>query len=96
MRCAHTAQKMKFSIKDFSSKCDQIADLVTFTEKILNGKLHFLCSANVRFAERLICVLSFHSRIHLWIFSVFIFFLVYASFRCQGEFINCTRKLALV
>ena len=29
---------MKFSIKDFFSK------LVTFTEKILNGKLHILCS----------------------------------------------------
>ena len=28
---------MKFSIKDFFSKCD--------TEEILNGKLHFLCSA---------------------------------------------------
>ena len=41
---------MKFSTKDFFSKCDQIrspfpADLVTFTEEILNGKLHFLCSA---------------------------------------------------
>ena len=38
---------MKFSTKDFFSKCDQIcrkletADLVTFTEDILNGKLHF-------------------------------------------------------
>ena len=42
----HTAQKMKFSIEDFFGKCDQIrsADLVTFTEEILNGKLHFLCS----------------------------------------------------
>ena len=30
---------MKFSIKDF-------ADLVTFTEEILNGKLHFLCSSS--------------------------------------------------
>ena len=43
----NTAQKMKFSIKDFFSKYDQIlqktADLVTFTEEILNGK-HFLCS----------------------------------------------------
>ena len=29
-----TAQKMKFSIKDFFGKCDQI----------LNGKFHFLCS----------------------------------------------------
>ena len=36
----YTAQKMKFSVKDFFSKCD----LVTFTEEILNGKLHFLCS----------------------------------------------------
>ena len=31
---SNTAQKMKFSIKDF----------FTFTEKILNGKLHLLCS----------------------------------------------------
>ena len=30
-------KKMKFSVKDFFSKC-------TFTEEILNGKLHFLCS----------------------------------------------------
>ena len=41
-------QKMKFSITDFFSKCDQICkfpeDLVTFTEEILNGKFHFLCS----------------------------------------------------
>ena len=40
-----TAQKMKFSIKDFFGKCDQIrADLVTFTQEILYGKLHFLRS----------------------------------------------------
>ena len=37
---------MKFSIKYFFRKCDQInpqfsADLATFTEEILNGKLHF-------------------------------------------------------
>ena len=31
---AITAQKIKFSYKD----------LVTFTEEMLNGKLHFLCS----------------------------------------------------
>ena len=40
-------KKMKFSIKDFSSKSDHLvrsADLVTFTGEILNGKLHFLCS----------------------------------------------------
>ena len=43
-----TAQKMKFSMKDFFSKCDQISRelriLVKFTEEILNGKLHFLCT----------------------------------------------------
>ena len=40
--------KMRFSIKDFFSKREQIrnfpADLVTFTEEIFNGKPHFLCS----------------------------------------------------
>ena len=33
--------------QDFFSKCDQTAeteDLVAFTEEILNGKFHFLCS----------------------------------------------------
>ena len=41
-----TAQKMKFSIKDFFSKCDQfLADLITFTEEILNGNPHF-CAVN--------------------------------------------------
>ena len=38
-----SAQKMKFSIKDFFSKYDQplfLGDLITFTEEILNGKLH--------------------------------------------------------
>ena len=28
----------------FSNTAQQTADLVTFTEEILNGKLHFLCS----------------------------------------------------
>ena len=44
----YTAQKMKFSIKDFFSKYDQIQRklqiLVTYTEEIFNGKPHFLCS----------------------------------------------------
>ena len=39
---------MKFFINDFFCKCDQIrrklGDLVTFTEEILNGTLHFLHS----------------------------------------------------
>ena len=40
--------KNDVSIKDLFGKCDQNpqfpADLVTFTEEILNGKLHFLYS----------------------------------------------------
>ena len=40
-----TAQKMKFLINDFFSKYDQESvDLGTFTEEIINGKLHFLCN----------------------------------------------------
>ena len=38
-----TARKMKFSIKDFFSKPDQI----------LNGKLHFLCSDEKRTTGRI-------------------------------------------
>ena len=34
-----TAQKIKFPIKGFFSKCDQIRK---FTEEILNEKFHFL------------------------------------------------------
>ena len=40
-----TAQKKKFSIKDFISKCNQICNV---TEEILNGKLYFWCSAEYR------------------------------------------------
>ena len=36
------AQKMKFSINNFFSKCDQIHGLLTFTEEIVYGKLCFL------------------------------------------------------
>ena len=47
----HTAQEIKFSIRYFFSKCDQIrstGNLVTFfTEEILNKKLNFLCNVVV-------------------------------------------------
>ena len=49
-----TVQKMKFSIKDFFSECDQILqwmwptlDLITITEEILNGKLHFFSLVSI-------------------------------------------------
>ena len=40
-----TAQKVKFSIKNFLSK----SDLVTITEEILNGKIHFVSSDSTLF-----------------------------------------------
>ena len=53
----YNAPKMKFSIKDFFSKCDQIHSFLQiwshlFTEEIFNGKLHFLCSVKIT-ADRL-------------------------------------------
>ena len=55
---------MKFSIKDFFIKYDQMRifseDLVTFTEEILNEKLHFLCSVYYSSATDLFLV-------NLWI-----------------------------
>ena len=45
---------MKFSIdevfqfsNDFFSKCEETADLVTFTEEILNGKLNFFVQYDI-------------------------------------------------
>ena len=39
----YTAQKMKFSMEDFFSKCDKLRR-VTLNEEILKGKLFCLCS----------------------------------------------------
>ena len=40
----YTAQKMKFTIKGFFSKYDQLISLISFTEEIYDGKLQSLCS----------------------------------------------------
>ena len=40
-------KKRKFSIKDFISKYNQIRNLVTFIEEILNEKLHFFVQCSV-------------------------------------------------
>ena len=44
LHSSNTAQKMKFSTEDLFCKLQETADLVTFSEEILNGKLHFLSS----------------------------------------------------
>ena len=43
-KITNTTQKMKFSIKDFISKCDQIRKKLKNSEEFLNGKLYLLCS----------------------------------------------------
>ena len=59
------AQKMKFSIKDFFSRCDQNfpVDLVILTEEILNRKLHF-CAVIVNL-----------NKVLIWTHNVLTFFL---------------------
>ena len=63
----NTAPKTKFSIKDFFSKCVHTADLVTFTEEILNGKLHFLYSESkskltlYQYPVQVLCLVSVDS-----------------------------------
>ena len=47
-----TAQKIKFSIKYFFGKCDQILQSSAFTKEFLNGKLHFLCSVGVKILKK--------------------------------------------
>ena len=45
---------MKFFIKDFVSKCDSVSNCgfgYTFTEEILNGKIHVLWSENYQYAH---------------------------------------------
>ena len=52
---ANTAQKVKFSIEDFFSKCDQIRRKLRIWSHLLkksfNRKLHFLCSEKHNFQK---------------------------------------------
>ena len=71
---------MKFLIKDFFSKCDQIRRELricfTFTEEILNRKLHFLCSANAgndwnegEHSDQQLTIFAKSSRLDVWMGS---------------------------
>ena len=68
----NTTQKMKIWIIDFLSKCDQAqfpADLVTFTEEMINRKHHFLYSE--MFAKCTSQITNPHEKIHTaWKMSV--------------------------
>ena len=46
----HTAQKMKFSIKDFFSKCDQISRKLKFSIKYFFSK----CEKKFKFTEEIL------------------------------------------
>ena len=57
-KCDFTAQKMKFSIKDFASKCDPIDRKLRIwshlLDKSLMKKLHFLCSLSIKLQSNFI------------------------------------------
>ena len=77
---ASLQQKMKFCIKNFFNKCNQIRSKlriwsVTFTEKILNGKRHFFvqCLTFFTFIENIwqlgrIIKASIHHDTSGWLF----------------------------
>ena len=77
---AYTAQKTKFSIKDFFSKCDKIRSFLRIwshlLEKSIIGKLHFLCSDK--------CILML--RWHVWFLWLCLF-----SFVCFFWFVPAAR-----
>ena len=81
----NTAQKMKFTFKDFFSKCNQIsnspADLVTITEEILSGKLYFFMQC------------KYHQNLDIW---GNILFAIIEYFNLQFENIFFLEKFALI
>ena len=72
---------MKFSIRDFCSKCEGTADLVTFPGEILNGKLHFLyrvyfwypsISSSITIQETISVLANFHSvMLHIMLYTLY-------------------------
>ena len=61
---------MKFSFKNFFSKCDQIR--IRFIEEILNEKLHFLC--NFSHISSILCHDFVIPKVFLVAFSRYLFF----------------------
>ena len=61
-----TAQKIKFSIKDFFSKC---AGNPQETEGILNGEVHFFCSDLYQF-QTAVAVINNHNAITVMVSTI--------------------------
>ena len=66
-----TAQKLKFSVMNFFSRCKQgTAKLFTFTEAILNGKLYIFCRvATIYIPAKLIIIVKFLA-LWIWLFEM--------------------------
>ena len=89
---------MKFSIKDFFSKCNQIRrKLVTFTKETLNGKLHFLYSVSIQNFFLILGILSVKTLMLPALFrSLAIAFLLYILGIFDEQCIShCTKKCFL-
>ena len=80
-----TAQKMKFSIKDFFSKLrkpQETADLVTFTEEIFNGKL-------------ITTILKYRNTVYLVFNGVFCLLVKFYGEKVITQQVICKTKLQL-
>ena len=66
-----TAQKLKFSVMNFFSRCKQgTAKLFTFTEEILHGKLYIFCRvATIYIPAKLIIIVKFLA-LWIWLFEM--------------------------
>ena len=82
-------KKMKFSIKGFFSKCDQILSFLRILphllKKILNGKLHFFCSVSVHVDFAKLYRANWIYLKLLQLFSGIIFIAVISSFLILGH-----------
>ena len=85
-----TAQKMKFSIKDFFSKCDQIHTKLRIWSNLLKKSWAF-CESSLK----CLAVTSFHKALHFGNWFSLRLCEYWRSF-CQLQFFNSQQNLILV
>ena len=78
----YTAQKMKFPIKDFFSKCDQIRSFLRIWSHLLNKSLmeNFIFCAVVARAGIAICKIKFNDFISFLLTNFIHLFISYLNF----------------
>ena len=104
------AQKIRFYINNFLSECYQIPDLVTFTEEILNGKLHILyrlmkqrvlvflrtCLHSVLGVSGCLSARLFYVLVCLLAYTFILFLLILLVFYLHQKLMFCHEKIAVL